>query len=96
MCASCKARLLEGEVEMEKNYALVDTDLEQGIDPHLPEPPAHRPRRPGLRRMTVQTADGGRRTAESYSVSRVERKGPAAPFFLSPRRGEGPRCGSSG
>ena len=31
MCASCKARLLEGEVEMEKNYALVDTDLEQGL-----------------------------------------------------------------
>ena len=31
MCASCKARLVEGEVEMEKNYALVDTDLDQGL-----------------------------------------------------------------
>ena len=31
MCASCKARLIEGEVEMEKNYALVDTDLDQGM-----------------------------------------------------------------
>ncbi|HEX7099899.1 MAG TPA: 1,2-phenylacetyl-CoA epoxidase subunit PaaE [Acidimicrobiia bacterium] len=30
MCASCKARLVEGEVEMEKNYALVDSELEAG------------------------------------------------------------------
>jgi ring-1,2-phenylacetyl-CoA epoxidase subunit PaaE len=31
MCASCKARLIEGKVEMEKNYALVNTDLDQGL-----------------------------------------------------------------
>lgn len=30
MCASCKARLVEGEVEMAKNYALVDSELEAG------------------------------------------------------------------
>lgn len=30
MCASCKARLLEGEVDMDKNYALVDSELEAG------------------------------------------------------------------
>ncbi len=30
MCASCKALLVEGEVTMDKNYALVDADLEAG------------------------------------------------------------------
>lgn len=30
MCASCKARLVEGEVHMDKNYALVDSELEAG------------------------------------------------------------------
>lgn len=31
MCASCKALLVEGEVTMDKNYALVDADLEAGF-----------------------------------------------------------------
>lgn len=31
MCASCKARVLEGEVEMTKNYALVEADLDAGF-----------------------------------------------------------------
>ncbi len=31
MCASCKARLVEGEVDMDKNYALVAEDLAQGF-----------------------------------------------------------------
>ena len=31
MCATCKAKVVEGTVEMEKNYALVDTDLDQGF-----------------------------------------------------------------
>ena len=31
MCASCKGRIEEGEVEMEKNYALVDSELEAGF-----------------------------------------------------------------
>lgn len=31
MCASCKARLVEGEVEMDRNYALVDAELEAGL-----------------------------------------------------------------
>ncbi len=31
MCASCKARVVEGEVEMDKNYALVADDLEKGF-----------------------------------------------------------------
>ena len=31
MCATCKAKVIEGEVTMEKNYALVATDLEQGF-----------------------------------------------------------------
>ncbi len=31
MCASCKARVLEGDVTMDKNYALVGSDLEQGF-----------------------------------------------------------------
>ncbi len=31
MCASCKARLVTGEVHMDKNYALVDEDLEGGL-----------------------------------------------------------------
>jgi len=30
MCATCKARVLDGEVTMEKNYALVAADLEGG------------------------------------------------------------------
>ncbi len=30
MCASCKAILVEGEVTMDRNYALVDTELEAG------------------------------------------------------------------
>lgn len=30
MCASCKARVTEGEVRMDKNYALVDTEVEAG------------------------------------------------------------------
>lgn len=30
MCASCKARLVEGDVDMDKNYALVDSELEAG------------------------------------------------------------------
>jgi ring-1,2-phenylacetyl-CoA epoxidase subunit PaaE len=30
MCASCKARLLEGEVAMAKNFALTADDLEAG------------------------------------------------------------------
>ncbi len=30
MCASCKARIVEGNVIMEKNYALVDADLAAG------------------------------------------------------------------
>jgi ring-1,2-phenylacetyl-CoA epoxidase subunit PaaE len=30
MCASCKARVVEGSVEMDKNYALVDEDLAAG------------------------------------------------------------------
>jgi ring-1,2-phenylacetyl-CoA epoxidase subunit PaaE len=31
MCASCKARLVEGTVAMDKNYALVDADLDAGF-----------------------------------------------------------------
>ncbi|HEU5113869.1 MAG TPA: 1,2-phenylacetyl-CoA epoxidase subunit PaaE, partial [Acidimicrobiia bacterium] len=30
MCASCKGRIEEGEVSMDKNYALVDSELEAG------------------------------------------------------------------
>jgi ring-1,2-phenylacetyl-CoA epoxidase subunit PaaE len=30
MCASCKATIEEGEVRMDKNYALVDTELDAG------------------------------------------------------------------
>lgn len=30
MCASCKGRIEEGEVRMDKNYALVDSELEAG------------------------------------------------------------------
>jgi ring-1,2-phenylacetyl-CoA epoxidase subunit PaaE len=30
MCASCKGRIEEGEVSMDKNYALVDTELQAG------------------------------------------------------------------
>ncbi len=31
MCATCKARVIEGEVRMDKNYALVPEDLEAGF-----------------------------------------------------------------
>lgn len=31
MCASCKGRIEEGEVTMEKNYALVDSEIEAGF-----------------------------------------------------------------
>lgn len=31
MCASCKAKVVEGEVRMDKNYALVDEDLDKGL-----------------------------------------------------------------
>ena len=30
MCATCKAKVTEGTVTMDKNYALIDTDLEAG------------------------------------------------------------------
>ena len=30
MCASCKGRIEEGEVTMDKNYALVDSEVEAG------------------------------------------------------------------
>lgn len=30
MCATCKARVIEGEVTMDKNYALVDSEVEAG------------------------------------------------------------------
>jgi ring-1,2-phenylacetyl-CoA epoxidase subunit PaaE len=30
MCASCKARLIEGQVEMDRNWALVDSEVEAG------------------------------------------------------------------
>jgi ring-1,2-phenylacetyl-CoA epoxidase subunit PaaE len=30
MCATCKARLVSGEVTMEKNYALTDEEIEAG------------------------------------------------------------------
>lgn len=31
MCATCKAKVVEGTVRMDKNYALVSSDLEQGF-----------------------------------------------------------------
>jgi ring-1,2-phenylacetyl-CoA epoxidase subunit PaaE len=31
MCATCKAKVLDGEIRMDKNWALVDADLEQGF-----------------------------------------------------------------
>ena len=31
MCASCKARVVEGEVRMDKNWALVDYELAEGF-----------------------------------------------------------------
>jgi ring-1,2-phenylacetyl-CoA epoxidase subunit PaaE len=30
MCASCKGRIEEGEVTMDKNYALIDSEIEAG------------------------------------------------------------------
>jgi ring-1,2-phenylacetyl-CoA epoxidase subunit PaaE len=30
MCASCKARVLDGTVEMDKNFALIEEDLAAG------------------------------------------------------------------
>lgn len=30
MCASCKARVVEGEVEMERNWALIDSEVDAG------------------------------------------------------------------
>jgi ring-1,2-phenylacetyl-CoA epoxidase subunit PaaE len=31
MCATCKARVIEGEVRMDRNWALVEDDLAQGF-----------------------------------------------------------------
>jgi ring-1,2-phenylacetyl-CoA epoxidase subunit PaaE len=31
MCATCKGRIEEGEVQMTKNYALVDSEVEAGF-----------------------------------------------------------------
>jgi ring-1,2-phenylacetyl-CoA epoxidase subunit PaaE len=31
MCASCKARLIEGEVRMDKNWALIDSEVDAGF-----------------------------------------------------------------
>ncbi len=30
MCASCKARLVTGQVHMEKNWALIDSEVQAG------------------------------------------------------------------
>jgi ring-1,2-phenylacetyl-CoA epoxidase subunit PaaE len=30
MCASCKARVVVGDVKMERNWALVDSEVEAG------------------------------------------------------------------
>ena len=30
MCASCKARVVSGEVHMEKNWALIDAEVAEG------------------------------------------------------------------
>jgi ring-1,2-phenylacetyl-CoA epoxidase subunit PaaE len=31
MCATCKAKITDGEVTMVKNYALIDSDLASGF-----------------------------------------------------------------
>jgi ring-1,2-phenylacetyl-CoA epoxidase subunit PaaE len=31
MCATCKGRIEEGEVSMDKNYALIDSEVEAGF-----------------------------------------------------------------
>jgi ring-1,2-phenylacetyl-CoA epoxidase subunit PaaE len=48
VCATCRAKLIEGQVEMDINYALEPEEMEQGYHPHLPIAPAHRESSRGL------------------------------------------------
>ena len=48
MCASCKARVIEGSVEMDKNFALVQEDLAAGFV-----------QRPGKQRLVVDACERG-------------------------------------
>ena len=54
VCGTCRAKVLEGEVEMDTNYALEPDEVERGLRADLPVPPDHRPRRPRLRRLRTR------------------------------------------
>ena len=52
VCATCKAKLLEGEVDMDINHALEADEVGGGLYTHLPVPPDNRQRRRRLRPVT--------------------------------------------
>ncbi len=43
VCGTCRAKLVEGEVEMDTNYALEPEEIARGLRAHLPEPPDDTP-----------------------------------------------------
>ena len=51
VCATCRARVVSGEVEMAARYGLTDEEIEIGLRPHLPVGPQGRGRRARLRRL---------------------------------------------
>ena len=53
VCSTCRARLVDGEVEMAHNYALEPDEVAAGYVLTCQSEPGHRPPRGRLRRLTV-------------------------------------------
>ena len=53
VCGTCRAKLVEGTVAMDVNYALEPEEIERRLRPHLPVAPDLGTRRPRLRRVRM-------------------------------------------
>ncbi len=42
VCSTCKAKLIEGKVDMDINYALEQEEVDAGLYSYLPKPPQYR------------------------------------------------------
>ena len=55
VCGTCRALVRDGEVDMRRNYALEEDEVERGLRADLPDPPRQRRRDRRLRRLTGAT-----------------------------------------